>query len=302
MLSRFGPGLVVVVLLAGVVAAQGRGPLDLASAAVPPGAQRIGYGTLPLQFGELRVPATTGPHPVAIVIHGGCWLSKLGTYPPQAVALDNMRPLADALTTAGIATWNIEYRRLGDEGGGWPGTFRDVAAAADHIRALAREHRLDLKRVISIGHSAGAHFALWLAARPKLAATSDLYTLDPVRLAGVVSLDGPADLKATIPLQRPVCGAPVITDLVGGSPEERPERYRDASPIEQLPLGVPQVFFTGQMFAAHAAPYEAAVKRAGDVAEIIASPKAGHFVFIDPQSETWPQVMSSVRRLLAMAR
>ncbi|MDO8679913.1 MAG: alpha/beta hydrolase [Acidobacteriota bacterium] len=209
-----------------------------------------------------------------------------------------MRPMAAALNEAGIATWNIEYRRLGDEGGGWPGTFRDVAAGADVIRTLAPDHSLDLKRVISIGHSAGAHLALWLAARPKLPATSDLFTRDPLRLSGVVSLDGPADLKATIPLQRPVCGGPVITDLIGGTPEERPQRYREASPIEVLPLGVPQAFFTGRMFAAHAAPYEIAAKRAGDVVQISALPTADHFVFIDPKSDVWPQVIASVRRLL----
>jgi acetyl esterase/lipase len=165
---------------------------------------------------------------------------------------------------------------------------------------VAREHQLDLKRVVSIGHSAGAHLALWLASRPKLPATSDLFSRDPLRLSGVVSLDGPADMKATIPLQLPVCGSPVITNLMGGSPEARPQRYQEASPIEWLPLGVPQAFYTGQMFAAHAAPYEAAVQRTGDTVQVSPAPKAGHFVFIDPQSDVWPQVMASVRRLLAM--
>jgi acetyl esterase/lipase len=224
---------------------------------------------------------------VAIVVHGGCWLAKLGNYDPRAVAFDNMRPMAAALTEAGIATWNIEYRRLGHEGGGWPGTFRDVAAGADHLRMLAREHPLDLKRVVSIGHSAGAHLALWLAARPKLPPASDLYSRDPLRLTGVVSLDGPADMQATLPLQQPVCGSPVITNLMGGSPEERPERYREASPIEWLPLGVPHAFYTGQMFAAHSAPYEAAAKKTGDTVQVsrrkpvtscssIRSPTPGH--------------------------
>lgn len=114
-----------------------------------------------------------------------------------------------------------------------------------------------------------------------------------MRLSGVVSLHGPADLKATIPLQRSICGAPVITDLIGGLPEERPERYREASPIELLPFGVPQAFFAGQMFAAQVAPYEAATKRAGDSMQASAFPKAGHFVFIDPESDVWPQIMSS---------
>lgn len=292
--------LLAVAVLTCPVAAQNRGPLDLANAAVPPGARRVAYGSAPQQFGELRLPSTTGPHPVAIVIHGGCWLVSVGNLDQRAVALDNMRPLAAALTDAGIATWNIEYRRLGDDGGGWPGTFRDVADGADFIRTLARDHPLDAKRIVSIGHSAGALLALWLAARPKLPATSDLHTADPLRLIGTVSLDGPADLKAMLPMQQPVCGRPVITELVGGPPEERPERYRDASPIELLPFGIPQAFFTGQMFAAHAAPYEIAVKRAGGALQTTAFPNAGHFEFIDPQSALWPQVMTAVRRLLSV--
>ena len=283
------------------LAAQSRTPLDLATAQVSGEAHRIAYGRDPLQFGELRVPSTKGPHPVAIVVHGGCWVAKLGELDGRAVAMDNMRPLSAALTEAGIVTWNIEYRRLGNVGGGWPGTFQDAAKAADFLRTLQRDYQLDLARVISIGHSAGGHLAMWLAARPKLAKTSELYVDNPVRLVGVVDLDGPADLKATLPLQQPVCGRPVITDLIGGSPQEQPERYHDASPVELLPLGVPQAFFAGQMFAAHVAPYAEAAKRAGDSLQTAPYPKAGHFVFIDPQSDVWPQVMRSVRQLLSMA-
>ena len=142
---------------------------------------------------------------------------------------------------------------------------------------------------------------MWLAARPKLSKTSDLYVNNPLRLAGVVDLDGPADLKATIPLQQPVCGSPVITNLIGGSPDERPERYRDASPIELLPLGVRQEFFAGRMFAAQVAPYETATKRSGDALHTTVLADAGHFVFVDPQSDVWPQVLSSVRRLLSLS-
>jgi acetyl esterase/lipase len=289
----------LLVLFAGTLAAQSRSPVDLANATMPPGARRITYGTDPLQFGELRVPSTRGPHPVAIVIHGGCWVAKLENLDERAVAMDNMRPVAAALADAGIATWNVEYRRLGNAGGGWPGTFQDVARAADFIRMLAAENQLDLTRVVAIGHSAGGHLALWLAARPKLPKTSDLYMSDPLPLAGVVDLDGPPDLKATIPLQQPVCGSPVITDLLGGSPDARPERYRAASPIEQVPLGVRQAFFAGRMFAAQVAPYEAATKQAGDVLQTTVIPNGGHFEFIDPQSAVWPQVLAAVQGLVA---
>jgi acetyl esterase/lipase len=294
------PQILLLALLASAsVLAQNRGPVDLATAPVPAGAVRFSYGKDPLQFGELRLPKTTGPHPVAIVIHGGCWMAKLGTMDPRAVAIDNMRPLANALTEAGIATWNIEYRRLGDAGGGWPGSFRDVASAADFLRTIAAKEQLDLNRAVSIGHSAGGHFALWLAARKRIAKDSDLYSANPLPLAGVVDLDGPGDLKATLPLQQPVCGSPVITDLIGGSPEQHPDRYRAASPIELLPLGARQVVLAGRMFGPQTPGYEAAAKKAGDSIEVSVS-DAGHFVFIDPASDMWPTVLKSVRTLLAM--
>jgi acetyl esterase/lipase len=107
--------------------------LDLANEAVAPGAQRIAYASGALQFAELRLPTTQPPHPVAIVVHGGCWLAKLGNMDERAVALDNMRPLAAALTNAGIATWNVEYRRLGNEGGGWPGSFLDDSSSTTNL-------------------------------------------------------------------------------------------------------------------------------------------------------------------------
>ncbi|MBM5810735.1 MAG: alpha/beta fold hydrolase [Gammaproteobacteria bacterium] len=278
--------------------AQDPGPLDLANAPVPPGAQRIAWGSEPLQFGELRLPAGAGPHPVAVVVHGGCWVAHLDWLDDRAIAHDNMRPLAAALAAAGIATWNIEYRRLGNAGGGWPGTFRDVARAADFLRTLAREHPLDLNRVIAIGHSAGAHLALWLAARAAIPPDSELYAAAPLPLAGAVSLDGPADLAAMIPLQQMICRAPVITDLLGGSPEERPERYRVASPIEMLAAGQSVEFFAGRMFAAQADPFAAQARDRGTELRITALPEAGHFVFIDPESAVWPQVLQASRRLL----
>lgn len=279
------------------VRAQGRSALDLAMVTVPGSGKRVSYGSDPLQFGELRLPATKGPYPVAIVIHGGCWLSQVGTLDPRAVSYENMRPLAAALNAAGIATWNIEYRRLGHPGGGWPGTFQDVAHAADTVRTLAKDHPLDLTRVVTVGHSAGGHFATWVAARHRLAATSPVYVANPVKLSGVVSLDGPADLRAAIAIQ-PLCGAPVITDLMGGTPEQQPGRFHDGSPIELLPLGVRHVFFTGQFFDGHAAPYEQAARRAGDVVDVKVYPDADHIAFIDPQSALWPEILRSTRALL----
>jgi acetyl esterase/lipase len=282
--------------------AQERGPLDLANAPVRAGAQQIAYGSDPLQFGELRLPAGPGPHPVAIVVHGGCWVAHLDGLDDRAIAIDNMRPLAAALAAAGIATWNIEYRRLGNAGGGWPGTFRDVARAAEFLRTLAREQPLDLDRVVAIGHSAGGHFALWLAARAAIPPDSELYQAEALPLAGALSLDGPADLAATIPLQQMVCRTPVITDLLGGSPGERPDRYRAASPIEMLAAGQSFEFFAGQMFAAQAEPYAARARASGDEVRLTVLADANHFAFIDPESAIWPQVLQAVQRLLNQSR
>src|SRR5205814_1584844 len=121
---------------------------------------RFAYLTGPLRFGELYVPKGSGPHPVVILIHGGFWRVPYG--------LTLMQRLADDLVQKKIAAWNIEYRRVGDAGGGWPGTLRDVARAADYLTTLAPRYALDLTRVVSVGHSAGGQLALWLAARSRL--------------------------------------------------------------------------------------------------------------------------------------
>jgi len=120
------------------------------------------------------------------VILGGCWLADYdGAY---------MGAFAEALTTLGFATWSVGYRRVGEDGGGWPNTFRDVGDAADHLRLLAERHPLDLSRVLAVGHSAGGHLALWLAGRDAIGATSPLYDHEPFAIGGVLGLAAAADL------------------------------------------------------------------------------------------------------------
>src|SRR5262245_35551596 len=126
----------------------------------PPADHRITYGSNEFQFGELRLPKGAGPHPVALVIHGGGWMSQYG--------LSYMGHMGVALTEVGLATCSIEYRRVGNQGGGWPVTFEDASRAADHLRTIAKTYPLDLNRVVAVGHSAGGHLALWLAARKHL--------------------------------------------------------------------------------------------------------------------------------------
>lgn len=257
--------------------------------------QRIAYGPDSLQFGELRVPSGSGPFPVAIVVHGGCW------YSPYA-SVRNSAPLADALAAAGVATWNVEYRRYDQTGGGWPGTFLDVAAGTDHVRQLARDHRIDTTRIVAVGHSAGAHLALWLASRHTLARSSPLAGGAPLRLAGVVSVGGIADLREFQPRERATCGVPAVESLLGAMPDSVPQRVRDASPIERLPFGVPTVHVAGasDRIAPRAVveAFATAARAAGDSAQVVIVPASGHFETMAPSHAGGRATIDAVLRLL----
>jgi pimeloyl-ACP methyl ester carboxylesterase len=215
--------------MASPAAAQRIGPRDVDTLPSRAPQHRAAYGTDSLQFGELRLPNGPGPFPVAVVIHGGCWTRGFAT-------LKNTAAVASALVDDGIATWNIEYRQVGDPGGGWPNTYLDVAAGVDYLRTLADRYPLDLGRVFVIGHSAGAHLALWAAGRPRLDARSPIRVSNPLPVRGAVAIDGPGDLGALVGPDARICGKPVIAPLMGGTPAEVPERYRDGSPREMLPL------------------------------------------------------------------
>jgi len=260
-------------------------------------AQRIPYGPDAFQFGDLRLPAGRGPHPLVIVIHGGCWLSAFAD-------LDLTAPLATALTRAGMATWNIEFRRVDNPGGGWPGTLLDVGSAVDKVRDLARDHPIDLDRVVVVGNSAGGQLALWAAARHRVPPESALFVRRPLRVDGAVNLGGVADLIA-YHRESPVCGAP-IPKLLGGALADVPERLRAASPAEMLPLGVRQIFVAGAhdtiVRPDHARRYVEAARRSGDDAHLVLVDDAAHFEVIAPGSSAWPQVESAIARLLADAK
>jgi acetyl esterase/lipase len=237
----------------------------------PPAGEHIGYGPGEFQFGELRVPAGSGPHPAVIMIHGGYWRA--------AYDLKHIGHLCEALTRAGLATWSLEYRRLGNPGGGWPGTFDDVKAGAGYLTKIAKAKAIDLNRVISMGHSAGGQLALWVAKQ------------NAITLRGVVALAPVADLRRAWELR---LSGNVVDELLGGSPDEVPERYRVASPIQMVPLGVRQQVIHGA--ADDVAPgsisraYIAAARKAGDDATLTEPLGAGHFELIDPRSQAWGAV------------
>jgi acetyl esterase/lipase len=241
------------------------------------------YGKEMLQFGELRVPEGAGPFPIAIIIHGGCWTKGYATSRMMA-------PIASELTKFNLATWNIEYRQVGDTGGGWPGTFLDWGAAADYMRVLARSHPLDLSRIVTIGHSAGGHAAVWLAARQRLPADSPLHVVNPLRIHAAVNIDGPCDLIGFARIDAQICGKPVLAPLMGGTPLEQPERYGQSSPASMLPIGVPQFLVASSVLTpVMAEDYRKLAQASGDRVEVLAL-KTGHFEVIAPGHNIWREV------------
>jgi acetyl esterase/lipase len=266
------------------------GSWDKTMRVLPP--RRHPYGAENSQFGDLYLPTSAGPYPVVILLHGGFWRASYG--------LKLMRKLARDLAQRGAAVWNVEYRRVGNAGGGWPGTLQDVAHAADFLRRIAPDSALDLNRVITVGHSAGAQLALWLAARARLPPQSQLsVSKTPLRLAGAVSLAGASDLKL---VWHHDLGQGAASAFLGGSPGRFPERYSLASPAALLPLGIPQVLVHGardslvpltisQYYARQAA-------LAGDHVKLIELAGADHFTLIDSTTAAWSRIIEEIQQLL----
>jgi acetyl esterase/lipase len=256
--------------------------------------KRIKYGPSPQHFADLRFPDRGKPFPFLFVVHGGFWQS--------AYDLMHAGTLCAALTGEGIVTCNLEYRRLGNSGGGWPGTFQDVSLAADHILELASsDPRVDMARTAVLGHSAGGHLALWLASRHRIPTTSPLHSSPKYRINGAVSLAGVCDLR-TAWKQR--LGSGAVSKLMGGTPDEFPDRYDAGSPIELLPTGTRHVLVHGT--ADNVVPVslsERFVGRAeqlGDHPVLLRLKGVGHFEPIDPESDAFPAVVGGVLPLLGL--
>ncbi len=284
------PRFFLVLILSSLAPLSVAGIMDssaLASFPNPPADHVIAYGEDKLQFGELRLPSGPGPHPVMVLIHGGCWLAQYD--------IAHIRKLAAAFTAAGIATWTIEYRRVGDPGGGWPGTFDDVAKAADFVATLAGQYDLDLHRVVVAGHSAGGHLAIWLAKRPVEWSPG----LEPT---AVLALAPAADLVYLH--QHGVCSEEV-DKLMGGSPEQVPQRYLSGSGTARLPLDIPQYIVIGEHDADWtpvARRYIDSARQLGNAPHVIHALESGHFEMIDPDSTTWPLVLKAARAALGLEK
>jgi acetyl esterase/lipase len=253
------------------------------------------YGSDPKQFAELRLPSGKGLFPVIIILHGGCWISSVATSHHTAA-------IADALRDQGYATWNVEYRGIDDTGGGWLGTFQDTAEATDYLKKIAVQYHLDLHHVIAIGHSAGGHLALWLAARHKLPTSSVLYSKHPLTISGVVTVGGIPDLRTYNAQQNNPCGNDTISHLLGDDAATLSQRYQETSPAELLPLGVKQILIYGTddtiVPASYGQDYGETANQDGDDVKLVVIKNAGHFEYVAPNSITWPAITEAIQTLL----
>ena len=263
---------------------------------------RIAYGKdaqqLAERMAELWLPRSTSNsrHPLVVLIHGGCWRADLPG--AELVAF-----LADDLRKQGVAVWSLTYRRIGHAGGGYPGTFQDIADGVDYLHGIAEKYRLDLGRTVVTGHSAGGHLALWAAAQHRIPADSPLAHAPKVKFNAVIGIAAIPDLAHFARAGAHACGEKTVGQLVDGSarivpggPANAP--FRDTSPAEMLPLGVKQILIHG-VFDGIVPPsigwrYQARAKEMGEPIELITLEAAGHFELIAPWTPAGKVVVAKI--------
>ena len=248
---------------------------DILSKPQPKPDQRVAYGSDPNQFVEVRLPKGAGPHPVLLNIHGGYWRAKYD--------LAHAGHLCEALREAGVATFNVEYRRVGNTGGGWPGTFADLRSSFRFVREKASMFRVDTERLAVMGHSAGGQLALCLAAHE-------------TSLKRAISLAGVVNLKKAFALH---LSHDAVAEFLGGKPDEVPDHYREADPMELRITHARQWVLHGldddTVPPEFSREYAATKTKSGERVDLVEIAHAGHFELIDPGSEVFQKVISAVR-------
>jgi|tagenome__1003787_1003787.scaffolds.fasta_scaffold20918069_3 acetyl esterase/lipase len=249
---------------------------EILSQAPPPADSRISYGRDPLQFADVYLPKGNGTHPLVLFIHGGFWRAKYD--------LTHAGHLCTALANVGIATANIEYRRVGNPGGGWPGSLEDIDTAFRVLSDIAEQYRFDPNRVVVVGHSAGGQLALALASRHR-------------NFRGVVALAPVSDLRRAYDLH---LSNDAVVEFLGGTPSQVPQTYREASPIE-LSIPMPQIIIHGRHD--ETVPFEMSrsyvdKKRKQREGARLVELDCGHFELIDPSSRVWAHVQRAALDLL----
>jgi acetyl esterase/lipase len=252
---------------------------DILSLPPPPADFRLAYGSDPNQFGDLRLPKTKGPFSVVMNLHGGFWRAKYD--------LAHAGHLCAAITQLGFATWNVEYRRVGNEGGGWPGTLEDVVSAYRFVPQMAKHHPLDASRVLVMGHSAGGQLALCMAAHePSVERV--------ISLAGVLDLDRACQMHLS---------NDAVVEFLGGTPSTVAEHYQEADPMKLAIPKARQAVVCGTVDGVvppdFSSKYAEVKKKRGEEVALTEIARADHFDLIDPRSAAWKQVAQSVQTLLA---
>jgi acetyl esterase/lipase len=262
-----------------------RDPRDVLTRPAPPASLELRYGEHDDQVVEVWLPPDCSSAPLVIFLHGGFWRAQWDR--------SHAKPLAADLARRGYPVALVEYRRVGQPGGGWPGTFADVAAALAAVPHLLTETlafrglpAVNIDRPVLMGHSAGGHLALWYAG------------VAPDAVRGVLALAPVADLSEAYRL-RLDNGA--VADLLDGDPATVPDRYKSADPLARLPLNVPVVIVHGaddvQVPIGISKGYVLAAQQAGDDVALIDLPGVEHFAVIDPLSSAWPAVLDGLRAL-----
>jgi len=260
------------------------------------------YGEAPSQYAELFLPPGKGPFPVAVLVHGGCWTREFG-------GIVQLRNLAGALATRGIASWNVEYRRVDEPGGGYPGTYQDINAALDLLADKARrppldldpDLDLDLDHLVAVGHSAGGQLVQWMAGRARIPAASPLHPSGMLQVRRVVSLGGLADLRREAALIESSCDRTTL-QLAGSPSATRPDVFSDTNAAELLPNGSRTILVTGELDKVSpprvAQDYARRARAAGDAAEVVILPGASHYDEVSATSASWPLVLQAIESAL----
>ncbi|MCW3816561.1 alpha/beta hydrolase [Micromonospora sp. DR5-3] len=248
----------------------------------PPPDVTIAYGDHPDQLADLRRPVGDGPaRRLVVVVHGGFWRAEYDR--------THTGPMAAALAALGHPVAQVEYRRTGQPDGGWPHTLTDVRAGVAALPALAATALPGLVAPappILVGHSAGGHLALYVAAHA------------PETVAGVLALAPVADLAETYRLD---LDGGAVAALLGGGPADVPDRYASADPSALVPIRARTVVMHGtldrQVPVGMSRSWVTAARAAGTDATLVELADCEHYGLIDPDSAAWPQVIGRLRSL-----
>ncbi len=270
---------------------------------------KISYGQDPMQYGELSLPEGDGPFPVVTFLHAGCWRSS-------EAMINSYRAMAAAMLEQGVAAWNMRYRGATSPGGGWPGTWLDIANGFDALEEIAQSYPIDLQKAIVVGHSSGGHYGAWLAMRSQLPPNSEIYVKPKVNPMALVMADAyinPLLIDSIGDTGEIYCGEPLLEKLVGGPVEDNINNFLQISPLEWLPWGIPQDFIVstyryplslprelaqGKTSMRKVPDYPALAVLAGDEINVRLISNEGHGNFVREGERGYYATISAVLRLL----